>query len=73
MKKKLLLLTDALTVAALSVAIFAHKPLTAQEALLLKNVEAIASGENGSVTCCPDPGDECAFPGERPVHNYDEC
>jgi hypothetical protein len=41
--------------------------------LLTKNIEALSNGESGSVTCCWDPGDECAFPGEKPVHNYDEC
>lgn len=43
--KKLFILTGALLVAALSVAIFVHKPMTAQEALILRNVEALADPE----------------------------
>ena len=45
MKKKFAILTGALMTVALSAAIFANKPLTAQEELILKNVEAIAKGE----------------------------
>lgn len=39
--------------------------------LALANVEALASGEGGSVTCDPDPGDICMV-GTTPVKDYDE-
>ncbi len=40
--------------------------------LALENVEAIASGEGGSVHCCPDPGDTCDI-GVAILHGQDEC
>ncbi len=46
MKKKFFILTGALLTAALSAAIFARKPMTAEEALILRNVEAIAQDED---------------------------
>ena len=47
------MLSGALLVMALSVAIFARKPMTAEEALILRNVEAIAQDEtgNGYIPC----------------------
>ena len=46
MKKKLLLLAGGLMTVALSVALFTNKPLTAQEAPILKNVEALTRHES---------------------------
>ena len=46
--KKIMFLAGALIVAALSAAVFfTDKPLTEQEKLILRNVEAIAQNENG--------------------------
>ena len=46
--KKLIIFTGALLLLVAGiVGFFAIRPMTAQEALILKNVEAIARGENG--------------------------
>lgn len=39
----------------------------------LENVEALASGENGGVNCCPDPGDTCVLSSGDILHDQDEC
>ncbi len=64
MKKKLFMLSGALLVMALSVAIFARKPMTAEEALILRNVEAIAENETlkqecANMKCDGNPHVEC--------------
>ena len=41
--------------------------------LALENVEALASGEGGSVRCCPDPGDECKLSSGDILKDQDEC
>lgn len=48
MKKRLVILAGSLIAAALSVVIFAHKPMSAEQALLLRNVEALAQSEGGN-------------------------
>ncbi len=52
MKKKLVILAGGLMAVALSLVFFTNKPMTEREALILKNVEAIAEietvgGKNG--------------------------
>ena len=41
--------------------------------LTLENIEALASGEGGSVRCCPDPGDECKLSSGDILKDQDEC
>ena len=41
--------------------------------LALENVEALSSGEGGSVRCCPDPGDECKLSSGDILKDQDEC
>jgi len=41
--------------------------------LTLENIEALASGERGSVRCCPDPGDECKLSSGDILKDQDEC
>ena len=51
--KKIIFLAGALIVAALSAAVFfTDKPLTEQEKLILRNVEAIAQNENKGPEPC---------------------
>jgi hypothetical protein len=40
--------------------------------IVLTNIEALAVGEDDSVTCCPDPADTCLV-GSTRVADYDEC
>lgn len=50
--KKMIILAGGLMAIALSLVLFADKPLTVQEALILKNVEAIAQEEVVDVYYC---------------------
>ena len=47
MKKKFVILTGSLMIAALSVAVFVNKSQDAEKSLLMRNVEVIAQNEDG--------------------------
>lgn len=54
--KKILIFTAGLLLSAGAVLVFAHnKPLTAEESLLLKNIEALSQNEGGN------SGGQCGF------------
>ena len=74
MKKKIMY---AVTFVALSVVAGwnyqQNQKEVAMSDLTLENIEALASGEGGSVRCCPDPGDECKLSSGDILKDQDEC